>query len=65
MVLATSCSTDMIDRSFNLHCFVFGLKCDLISFNLLKVRLHDIDVTGNVKKYLMCWDTHLEDRFQQ
>jgi len=49
MVLATSCSMDMIDMSFNFPCFIMDLKYNLISFNLLKVRSQDADVTGSVR----------------
>jgi len=44
MVLATSCSMDMIDRSFNID-----LKYDLISFSLIKLHSLDANITGNEK----------------
>jgi hypothetical protein len=49
MDLATSCSMDIIDRLFNLVCFVVDLKYDLISFSLPKLRSQNADVMGNVK----------------
>jgi len=49
MDLATWCSMDIIDRSFNLVCFVLYLRYDLNSFSLLKLHSQDADITGNVK----------------
>jgi len=49
MDLATSCSMDMIDRSFNLLYFLVDLNImiQFIIFSLL--RSHDAEITGKVK----------------